>query len=373
MADNVKPAQFNKLGTEKELSAYQKKMEEIKSRGKPVGGAPPVKIPPLNADPVGDPVTGEALTMAQQAEILQDPRNPLSPYYDPTLSDVAAKVEREQGSQMDPNKLRNARQTQGELMTQKKGPFGGTLPPDAAQDPNFRPGVGSMYAANQPGIKKGAQQAGKTQLSQETVEGLEALHKFNSEAQEAQEKQAAEGAQEIVEKSSDERVADDLGLDDDFMDEIRRRRQDLDTEELRESIEGRLHAMSIDQLIEEGELRQQVPIVRDKLIVVFRTLSGQEDLAIKRELYKERNAPDIYLFDKLNMMQLAAGVYSINGKELPDHLNDKRRFDKNLFEIKFKQINSMPLPMLASLSINFTWFDRRARKLFIDLDELKNG
>lgn len=375
MADGPKPTQFNKQGTEEEqVTAYQKKMAAIKGRGKPLGGAPPVKIPPLNADPISGP-NGEPLTMEQQAEVLRDPRSPLSPHYDPTLAATAAKVEQEQETAMDPHVLRAARQGGKQMAKQPGGPFGGTLPPEAAQDPNFRPGVGSMYAQNQPGLKPGQPQGkpGAPHLSQDTVEGLEALKKFNAEAQAAQEQQSEEAAKEHVEKDQADRLADDLGLDDDFMREMRERRQDLDTQELRDTIEARCAEMTIDQLIEEGELRQTVPIVREKFIVVFRTISGEEDLAIKRELYVERNAPDIYLFDKLNMMQLCAGIFSINGKPLTDHLNDKRRFSKEQFLLKFNQVNAMPLPMLASLSINYTWFDRRSRKLFVDLDELKNG
>lgn len=310
--------------------------------------------------------------MEQQAEILRDPRSPLSPHYNPALAEVDAAVKREQADAMDPYALRTTRQ-EGDRMPEKKGgAFGGTLPPEAAQDPRFRPGVGSMYADNQPGLK-GSQQQGRPGLSEGTVEGLDALKKFNEEAQQSQEKQTEDGTKEHVERDQADRLGDDLGLDDDFMREMRERRQDLDTDELRKAIEERCKPMTIDQLIEEGELRQLVPIVRDKFLIEFRTISGEEDLALKRELYIERNAPDIYLFDKLNMMQLTAGVYSINGRPLPDHLNDKRRFDKELFLLKFRKVNAMPLPMLASLSINYTWFDRRARKLFVDLDELKNG
>jgi hypothetical protein len=370
MSDKPKPTNFNTQGPQQPETAYQKKMAAIKGRGKPVGGAPPVKIPPLNAEPITGP-NGEPLTMEEQAEVLQDPRNALSPYYDPTLAETVAKVDKEQS--MDPHKLRAARNARGEEMPKQKGPFGGTLPPEAAQDPQFRPGVGSAYAANQPGLQTPQGKPGAPQLSEETVEGLQALKEFNSQAQQTQEKQAEEAAQEHVEKGSGDRLADELGLDDDFMKEMRERRQDLDTQELKEAIESRLEPMSIDQMIEDSELRQYVPIVRNKFVALFRTISGEEDLAVKRELYKERNAPDIYLFDKMHMMQLTAGIFEINGKPLPDHLNDRRRFDKDMFKIKFAKVNAFPLPMLASLSINYTWFDRRARKLFVDLDELKNG
>ena len=82
---------------------------------------------------------------------------------------------------------------------------------------------------------------------------------------------------------------------------------------------------------------------------------------------------DQYVYDMLSMSQLAAGLYAINNRPLPDHLDDKRNFNRELFDKKFKIVKSYPLAMLASLSINFTWFDQRTRKLFVDIEPLKNG
>lgn len=369
---SLKPTQFNKQGTEKEqMASYKKKMADIKSRGKPLGGAPPVQIPPLNADPVEGP-DGRPLTMEQQAGVLRDPRSPLSPHYNPSLADVDAAVKHEQSELMDPHKLRTARQ--GETMSKQPGPFGGTLPPEAQQDPNFRPGVGSMYASNQPGLRNSPRaKPGAPQLSQETVEGLEALKRFNEDAQQSQEKQAEDAVKEHIEKDPNDSFIEELGLDTSFIDAIKEERGKLDRQDIREAVEARCKPLSIAQMIEEGELRQFVPIVRGQFEVIFRTVSGEEDLGMKRELYKERNASEIYLFDKLNMMQLAAGIYELNGKPFPDHLNERRRFDQKLFQAKFDQVVTMPLPSLAALSINYSWFDQRARSLFVDLDELKNG
>jgi hypothetical protein len=356
--DKIKPAQLTKQAplTDKQ-KAEQARLAGIKGRGKPLGGAPEVKIPPLDAEPITGP-DGEPLTMEQQAEILRDPRSPLSPHYDPTLASVAGMVEQEQ--MMDPHQRRG-----------KGGPFGGTLPPDAQQDPAFRPGVGSMYAANQPDL--GKPPGGKKPLSQETVEGLEALHKFNEQAERAVTEEIEKADEERVGEDPMQTMADELGLDNQFLDEMRAARNELDTPELKKAIEERCKPMSVEQLIEEGEIRQDVPVVRGKFVPTFRTISGEEDLAVKRAVYADRNAPDIYLFDRLNMMQLTCGLYAINGRVLPTHLNDRRRFDEKLFKAKFKQVVALATPMLASLSINFTWFDQRSRRLFIDLEELKNG
>jgi hypothetical protein len=349
----INPAKLNRRQQEE-----QQRLADIKGRGKPLGGAPEVKIPPLDAEPITGP-DGEPLTMEQQAEILRDPRSPLSPHYDPTLAQVASAVEQEQI--MDPHQRRG-----------KGGsPFGGTLPPEAQQDPHFRPGVGSMYAANQPDV--GKPPPGTPSLSRETVEGLEALKSFHEKAEKAVNEEIEGADKERTEKDALEVAADELGLDAQFLEEMRAQRNELDTPELKKAIEARCKPMSVEQLIEEGEVRQDVPVVRDKFIPTFRTISGEEDLAVKRMVYAERQAPDIYLFDKLNMMQLTCGLYAINGRVLPTHLTDRRRFDEKLFKIKFKQVVSLAVAMLASLSINFTWFDRRSRRLFVDLEELKNG
>jgi hypothetical protein len=361
MADDPKGTKFNKLSA-------------VKSRGKPLGGAPEVKIPPLDADPVTHP-DGRPMTMAEQAEILQDPSSPMSPYYTPELPTPAHA--QGQGEQMDPRTLRAAReagQEAGKAVPAPKGPFGGVLPPEAQKDPRFVQGVGSMYADNQPGIKaqRGPGVPGERKLSDETIEGLDALKRFNEQAAENQEKATKETEEKALIKDTAGDLADELGLDKSLLEDLRAAKQDLDTDELREAIEGRCKPLDLVQLIEEGEARQDVPIVKGQFIVTFRTVSGEEDLAVKKEMGGDRG-PDLYVFDKLSMMQLTMGVYAINGRVLPDHLNDSKRFDRDKFKRKFKAVSSYPLPMLASLGVNFTWFDQRCRKLFIDLEPLKNG
>jgi len=130
--------------------------------------------------------------------------------------------------------------------------------------------------------------------------------------------------------------------------------------------------MSIEQMLEEGETRQEVPIVRDKFRPTYRTMSGEESLSIKREMFGLQGG-DVYINELLSLYQLTAGLFDVNGKPLPTHLDDKKRFNTEAFQLKFKKVVSFPMPMLASLSINFTWFDQRARKLFVDIDALKNG
>lgn len=371
----MNPTRFNKppspqqLEEERRRQASQDRMNAIKSRGKPLGGAPPVHIPPLDAKPMTD-ADGQPMTMHDQAEALRDPTSPLSPLYDPRLAQAAGSQR-----QMDPHAVRGERKAPAI----RPGPFGGVLPPEATKDPQFVPGVGSMYAANQPALRnRGGQQERTMTLSEETVAGLEALKKFQDEAAKTQEKVA------VAEGEKDKAAIKDTGPAVPFKDQpdlsglleqIRAEQERLGDDriaKLRKEIEARLVPMSVEKLIEEGEARQDVPIVRDKLIVTYRTLSGEEDLSIKRELYGVVGG-DNYLVDLLGMMQMTAGLHAINGRPLPTHLDDKRRWNKDLFYAKLDIVKSYAIQMLAIIGLNFTWFDQRTRELFIDLEPLKNG
>lgn len=348
MSKRVEPPRPTKFNRPTEV------MQAVKGRGRPLGGAPEVKIPPLDAEPMAGP-DGRPMSMHQQAEMLRDKSNPLSPYYDPQPSAVPV-------DKMNPHQLRQRR---GPM----PGPFGGVLPPEAQQDPRFRHGVGSMYAANQPGIQNAPD--GGAALSNKTVEGLEALAKFQQDAEKAQQKVADEAAKKDEASSLD----NDLELLDQpsFLNQYQKEVNELNTEELRRAIEARCAPLNIEQLIMDGELRQDVPIIREKFIATFRTVTGEENLAIEREIFSDRNVSDIYVLDKMSLMQLTCGLYAVNGRMLPSHLDDSRRFNGESFKKKFRMVTAFPLCQLASLGINFTWFDQRTRRLFIDVDQLKNG
>jgi len=329
---------FNKLG-------------RVKGRDKQIPGDD-VKIPPLDARPMTD-TDGRPLTMSEQAEALRDPRNPLSPFYNPNSA----------GPQMDPRKLRQQKEEA------PRPPMGEMLPKEALNDPRFMHGVGSMYAANQPHLKQ------KRGLSPETVEGLKALEEFNAKAVETQESNVKDSIDKKVENEEREnldKLAKDLGIDPEFFDELRKERDSLDTPELKEATEGRLEPLDIIQMIEEGEIRQAVPVVVGKFVPVFRSPSLEENLEIKR-LMSNHKGSDVYMTEVLTSFQLTITLYAINDQPLPSHLNKDGGFDEDKFYKKFQKICKYPVQMVASLAINSSWFDRRCRKLFYDLGPIKNG
>ncbi|MFW9801112.1 MAG: hypothetical protein ACFFFC_00545 [Candidatus Thorarchaeota archaeon] len=361
MAKDIKPTRFPWEGERKSG------LDAVKNRGRPIGGASEVSIPPLDADPI----EGQGpMTMQEQAQALRDPTNPISPNYSPQ-----ERLNSAGGAQMNPHALRTAQQravsAAGQTVGARKGsqgPFGGFVPPESYGDPNFRPGVGSAYAVNQPSLR----QKDQSGLSEETINGLEALRDFNNRANEEQSKQLKKEEKRFEEEAK--KFDDEFGAfsSPNFLNAYKQEVNELADSELKQAIEARLKPLDLEQLILYGEARQDVPIVPNVFIPTFRTVTGEENLEIERRLFGS-DEPDIYIFDKLALMQLTAGLYAINNNVLPDHLDKKRLFSIDLFTEKFRKVVKLPLAMLASLGINFTWFDQRTRRLFIDKTPLKNG
>jgi hypothetical protein len=318
-------------------------MDSIKAGGRPVGGTPPVKIPPLDAEPLS---TGGS--MSSQAAALSDPTNPLSPVYSPELAAMAA---------------------------DKQGPFA-ILPEEATKDSRFIPGVGSRIAANQPHMNAPAPvvpeaNERKPILRKETLKDLEQIASFQQTAETIQQKefndQEAKQAEEDVSKGASAYAADIGGIlsDDDI--------NLLNNPVRRQEIESRLEPLNIEDILIYGELQQEVPVVPGKTKYKFRSTTGEEDLAVKRMMFGETGG-DRYMLDKFSLMNLALGVVAINNMNLPTHLNDKKRFDESLFEKKYNTLLRFPVQLLADMAVQYTWFDQRVRRLFVKSAEaLKNS
>ena len=330
------------------------RMDAMKQQRQPHGGAPAVDIPPLNANPIEG-----AGSMADQAQILRGPTSPLSPAYSPQMAQMMS------DPQTPPMVPRMA--PGGQMMS---GPAGGPfapLPPSAAEQPGFRQGVGSMVQGNQPGIDPGGY---TPKISPDTQHSMQALAAFQTEAQKQQETPPE------TEVSSKLKQA--LDSDEDLYRELREVMDDpaqwnlLNNPKRRKEIEGRLEPMDITDVIIHGEIRQIVPVVLNKLEPEYRSVSAEEDLAVKQMMFGETGS-DRYLMDKYTIMQLALGLVAMNGEELPSHLDEHKKFNEDKFIKKFEKIVKFPLQLIADLGVQYLWFDERVRTLFLGgTEELKN-
>lgn len=362
--------QFNKAPQEilrdRRQRGAQEHMNRLKQPRQVHGGAPPVRVPPLNADPLE--MGG---TMADQAEILRDPKSPLSPAYSPELA-MMSKKEPPGAPRMAPG---------GGV--DDGGPFS-LVGEDAPQQPGFRPGIGSMYRGNQPGLQSGApsaQDGYKPQLSEETRESMRTLADFHAAA----EKQQAMGASSAADPQKETREKQAAQLekqidgDADILQDLQEALDDpaqwnlLNNPKRRKEIEARTPKMEITDVILYGEVRQTVPVVPEQLEVTYRSVSADEDLAVKQLMFGESGG-DRYLMDKYTIMQINLALVAINGEELPTHLNENKKFDEALFLAKLEKVTRFPVQFIADLGIQYLWFDERVRRLFLGgTDELKNS
>jgi len=295
------------------------------------------------------------------------------------------------------------------------------LPDEAAQDPEFMQGMGSRYATAQPhlamkyGVIRNGQRVAPQQLTSapgsppqqgrlrpETVEGLKKLQTLGDapppgpeppepdrEVAEAHSQDSPAGAATRIgggaspNRKLDEEARKTLeNLDDFDLDSLHSMmvRDLFNNEEQRKIIESRCDPMDLADLIMTGIVKQKVPIVLPTetskgFVPTFQSLGGDDDLACKRLIVAEATAlkvDDRYLLDKYAFMGLTCALESINGTPLPTHRDQNGTFNDELFWAKFNKVIRFPLPMLASLGVNYFWFDVRVRRLFV-AEKVKNG
>jgi hypothetical protein len=303
------------------------------------------------------------------------------------------------------------------------------LPPEAAADPNFLQGQGSMYANAQPsmaykyGVIRNGQRLAPQQLAQQqgprpsggAPSAAGGLRRPASEmaadiarvAELAKAQQAAEDSP-YVQASADSAAGGAAAIGGGPRDgktaeremtpeEMRRRVNEMDdfdlnslqemmtrdilnNEEQRRTIEARLQPLDLGTLIIDGYVRQRVPIILPDgdsrgFVPEYESLSADVDLALKRLIVGESKTlkvDDRYLLDKYSLMGVAASLYSVNGTPFPAFRDAEGNFNDELFWKRFNKVVRLPIPMLASIGVNYFWFDIRVRKLFV-AKNIKNG
>jgi len=288
------------------------------------------------------------------------------------------------------------------------------LPEVARQDPDFQRGQGEMYASSQPRMayKYGVIRSGKhippqqlasgsrsTLLSQETIAGLTAVQNFQQTRAQAESSdpavvaaaaaspagqaarmgQSATDGEKPLTEAERARVKNVVSNMDDFDFHTFREmmmKDLLNNDEQKKIVESRLTPMDLTDLVSNGFVTQSVPI-NSKLTLEFQSAGAEEDLALKRLIIQEAkqtgfHVDDKYILDKYSVMSMTVGVRSINKNPLLDYRGNDGNFDDEKFWKKFNQVVKLNLHLLASIGINFFWFDVRVRRLFV-AESLGNG
>lgn len=320
-------------------SDYKQRLQAAQRGHVPLGGAPMPHIPRLDQAPpgAGDRSLGVQQQGAQQAATQAQQRAT-------GLAGMAQAMSPEQHAQA---------QEAGQII----------------------PGVGSAYMANQPkGVQIGqpaptgpemsrtgadGQAANPIRpdggLSPDTLAGLEAVAEAN----------------EPEADTEDKKVDTDAAFDEFDFEELGSASRDmLNNKERRAAIEAKItDELDFEGLIIHQELRQRVPILKG-FEPMYRTPGGGEDLFAKRLIGKVEGS-ERYVLDYYTVMGLVCGLYALNGKPLPSHLDKDGEPIEALFDAKMKHILKFPLVIIADLACNFSWFTSRVQNL-LGLDKVKD-
>lgn len=236
----------------------------------------------------------------------------------------------------------------------------------------FHAGVGSAYAANQPALGKLPTNPEGEELSidprlaprpsgaglrPETVRELEGVAAANSKSDDEELKK--------INKEID--AIDEVFETNEFGERVKSL---LANKERARLIESRCPPLSLEELLFTGSVQQKVPIAPGRFEPTFRSLQGFENLEILRLMSSIRGSEDLIL-DTLHLYRLSAGLFALNGRPLPNHLDTNGDFNEELFKTKSKMVMKMALPILSDLVVNYGWFQKRVQKLTV-VDDIKS-
>lgn len=128
-----------------------------------------------------------------------------------------------------------------------------------------------------------------------------------------------------------------------------------------------------------GEFTQQVPIVKEQLVVTYRSFTAMEAHWLRVLLYRViEETPELErVADELHgLYQTVASIKKFNDTEQEPHIvrpNGVPAFSEEVFKRKVLQFQQLPIQLIGALGIHGSWFDLRVRELFVSVEPLKNG
>ena len=184
-------------------------------------------------------------------------------------------------------------------------------------------------------------QTGDGFLSADTKRGLENMARAAK-----MEQKAAEQSQKVQEQSQEFHGQ-----------EVEEEEEELTQEEkLKRVIEGRLEEIDIGQYLMSGEIRQEVPIIPGKLVVVFKTVTDLEESYVDTVMSGDSNLTSRQFLRKMNELALSIHIYSVNGNKWPTNINGDGNVNKESIDARLKQIRKLSSPIFNMISQNLSWF-----------------
>lgn len=146
-----------------------------------------------------------------------------------------------------------------------------------------------------------------------------------------------------------------------------------DNPEIREKIEVDCAEMDFSDLVMTGRVSQEIPILKDKLVVRYRSLLAAENFWIERRAEGEA-ATDWGLRSWMGYARLVLSLESINDNTFAPYEDKEQEIVSDAFNEKFKKVMNMGEKLVELLLIHLHWFNDRVDHLYTDdFEKIKNG
>lgn len=145
----------------------------------------------------------------------------------------------------------------------------------------------------------------------------------------------------------------------------------------RKALEEKLKPMSFEDMVFRGSTTQQIPI-REGFTITFRTLSTTHSLWLEYLASQLPETSDQHLRHTFSLMQVAACLDQLNGRDFEPGLKHLTRDDeatrkafKKALDQRMNRLGELPTAFTDDLIVQYGWFTGRVRKLLAG-DTLKS-
>jgi len=136
-----------------------------------------------------------------------------------------------------------------------------------------------------------------------------------------------------------------------------------DEDKLREAIESRLDEIDIGEYLMSGEVREEVPIIPNKLVVTFKTVSDLEESFVDNKISAEpKTISNRQFLRKMNELALVIHIHSVNGTKWPTLINGDGTINESSVDSRLRHIQKLSSPVFNLMTQNLAWFTDRVNK-----------
>ncbi len=143
-------------------------------------------------------------------------------------------------------------------------------------------------------------------------------------------------------------------------------------EKIKVAVESRVSSLDIGQYIMSGVATQTVPVIPEKLVVVFRTITDAEEVYVDKVLSMEKDITSRQFVRRNNEYALATHIHSVNGHKWPQHIKGDDEVDLEVMEVRLRHVRKLSSPIFNLLTDNLNWFLQRVHKE-LTFEVLGNG